>query len=223
VIAVLHPFGKDIGYKPHVHAMVTEGGFSKQGEYFSIGKYINYHALHRRWQYRILKALKPHIHKSTIDLAYRKYPNSSCAYVKPERINSRKRLIEYIERYLRHPAIADSGIDYYDGKIVEFWYKDANEEIQRVKMFVDDFIGAVIQHIPEKHEKLFRYYGAYSRIKRRPLFKQLTITNEILGYPVRKRVIPCSKCKEKMQVIAYMIKPAPKDVEDLKKWLDVVS
>jgi plasmid rolling circle replication initiator protein Rep len=223
VIAVLHPFGKDIGYKPHVHAMVTEGGFSKQGEYFSIGSYINYDALHRKWQYVILEALKPHIHKSTIDLAYRKYPHGFCAYVKPERISSSKRLIQYIGRYLRHPAIADSRIDYYDGKIVGFWYKDAEEEIQKVRMFVDDFIGAIIQHIPDKHEKLVRYYGAYSRIKRRPLFKQLTITNEILGSPIRKREIPCPKCKEKMQVIAYMSRPPPKDVGDIKKWLNVVS
>jgi len=93
VVAVLHTFGKDIGYKPHVHCMVTGGGFTKKGVYLEIGSYINFDSLHRKWQRDILEALKPHVHKSVIDLAFRKYAKGFCAYVKPERISLSKRLI----------------------------------------------------------------------------------------------------------------------------------
>lgn len=36
VVGVLHTFGKDIEYKPHVHCMVTEGGFTKKGVYLRL-------------------------------------------------------------------------------------------------------------------------------------------------------------------------------------------
>jgi len=219
VIAVLHTFGKDIGYKPHVHCMVTEGGFTKKGVYLEIGSYIHYDALHRKWQREILQALKPYIHKSLIDLAFRKYPHGFCAYVKPERLHSKKRLIEYIGRYLRHPAIADSRIDYYDGEVVKFWYRDADGNIYHKQMFVDDFIGMIVQHIPPKHEKLVRYYGSYARLKRRILFKQLTITDAISSSQMNNRKIPCPICKTDMEILAYCGKPPPKDKENIKNWI----
>ena len=37
VIAVVHPFGKDIEFKPHVHNVVTEGGFNRNGKYIALG------------------------------------------------------------------------------------------------------------------------------------------------------------------------------------------
>lgn len=218
VVAVLHSFGKDIGYKPHVHCIITEGGFTKKGNYLSIGAYINFDALHRKWQREILEALKPHIHKSIIDLAFRKYPNGFCAYVKPERISSRRRLIEYIGRYVRHPAIANSRIDYYDGEIVRFWYKDAEENIYYKQMFVDDFIAAIIQHTPERNEKVVRYYGAYARLKRRKLFKQLTITEIVSSSWIGNRKIPCPVCKSEMEILAYVRKPPDKDKSLITNW-----
>jgi hypothetical protein len=34
-------------------------------------------------------------------------------------------------------------------------------------MGVEDFITAIIRHIPDKQFKIIRYYGAYSRRKRK--------------------------------------------------------
>lgn len=219
VIAVLHTFGKDIEYKPHVHCIVTEGGFTNKGIYLEIGFYIDYDALHRKWQRDILEALKPYIHKSVIDLCFRKYTQGFCAYVKPERLKCHKRLIEYIGRYLRHPVIANSRIDYYDGRIVRFWYKNAEDNIYHKQMFVDDFIGSIIQHIPDKHEKLVRYYGSYARLKRRNLFKQLTIIEVISSSRPKNRRIPCPICKSDMEILAYCDKPPPKDKELITNWI----
>ena len=219
VIAVLHSFGRDLGYKPHVHTIITEGGFLMDGTFVPIGFYINYDALHRKWQYDLLNALRSHLHKSVIDLAFRKYPQGFCAYVKPERISSSKRLIQYIGRYVRHPAIANSRIDYYDGQRVGFFWRDKDNNRLKKVMFVDDFIGSIIQHVPNKYEKLVRYYGAYARLKRRRLFKQLTITYEIWSSKLKSRKIPCPKCKSEMQVLAYMSKPPPRDTGDIRNWV----
>jgi len=49
VIAVLHTYGKDMKWNPHIHALVTEGGFKKNGEWVDM-KIFPYKMLRRAWQ-----------------------------------------------------------------------------------------------------------------------------------------------------------------------------
>jgi hypothetical protein len=121
IVNVLHPFGRDLIFKPHVHNVVTEGGFTKDGRFVSIGRFIPYDEIHKEWQKQLLKALGGFVPDEIIDICFSKYPNGFAAYVKPERINSRKKMLEYIARYVRHPAIADSRIEVYNGEAVRFF------------------------------------------------------------------------------------------------------
>ena len=71
---------------------------------------------------------------------------------------------KYIGRYLGRPVIALKRIDSYDGENVTFHYNrhEDNAYIRRTLPAID-FIRLLIQHIPEKHFKMIRYYGLYSR------------------------------------------------------------
>jgi len=69
----------------------------------------------------------------------------------------------YVARYVRHPAIADSRIEKYDGEIVNFCFDDERYGRTRVIKTANDFIASLIQHIPPKNFKMIRYYGLYSR------------------------------------------------------------
>lgn len=222
VIAVVHPFGKDLGFKPHVHSIVTEGGFTNDGRFIGIGSYINYDALHREWQHTILKALRKHVPQEVIDLCYRKYADGFCAYVKPERITSHKRLAQYIGRYVRHPAIANSRINLYNGEAVRFSYQNhEGRNVQKV-MLAHDFIGSVVQHIPEKQFRLVRYFGAYARRKKaviKAFIKQSTVIQETLTSFTKKREFLCPKCHALMEIVLYCEKPPPKDMSKISNWL----
>ena len=60
--------------------------------------------------------------------------------------------------------LATSRIDAYNGDSVTFHYNRHEDE----KLVVEtlpalDFISRLIQHIPEKHFKMIRYYGLYAR------------------------------------------------------------
>jgi len=87
-------------------------------------------------------------------------------------INNCKEMIKYIGRYIRHPAIAESRIEGYDGEHVTFWYLDENGNKHYVKMGVEEFITAVIRHIPDRQFKTVRHYGIYARNQRR-FFRRL--------------------------------------------------
>lgn len=219
-IAILHPFGRDLIFKPHVHALTTEGGFNKQNKFIQLGRYIDYDTFHKKWQYHLLTELKGKIPNNIIDYCYTKYPNGFVAYIKPERIYASKHLIRYIGRYLRHPAIANSRIVARNEEAVRFYYED-HDKIKHYKiMLIEEFISAIIQHIPEKNQRLVRYYGVYSRRKTKRMkvmFKQLTINPKIS----RKRVVYCPCCCNEMEFVAYCKKPPPKDLSKISSWLEL--
>jgi len=50
VIAVLHTHGKDMKCNPHIHALVTEGGFKQNGEWVDMKKIFPYRMLRKAWQ-----------------------------------------------------------------------------------------------------------------------------------------------------------------------------
>ena len=82
---------------------------------------------------------------------------------KESRITNKQKIAKYVGRYIRHPAIANSRLHSYDGSSVTFWYKDHEGKKHFVTMEVQEFIKALIQHIPDLNFKMIRYYGAYSR------------------------------------------------------------
>lgn len=228
VIGVYHPFGRDLKHQPHVHTIVTEGGFNEQGNFIPLGNYIPYNALHKKWEYKILKALKKRLPKGIVEEAYRRYPDGFCVYVREDRISSRKGIARYIGRYVRHPAIANCRIIAYNGEAVKFYYKDHEDKIHYKIMLVYDFISAIIQHIPEKNQKLVRYYGAYSRrkiglvkIKKNERDSQSSIKGLTPMKISEKRVAYCPYCKQRMEFVWYVEKPPPKDKNKLTTWLEM--
>ena len=218
VIGVVHPFGKSLTFNPHVHCIVTEGGYDNQGKFISLGKYISYDGFHKKWQYEVLNALKKYLPREFIDLLFDKYPNGFVAYLKPERIISSKRLAQYIGRYVRHPAIANSRIIAYNKEAVKFYYKDHEDKIHYKIKLADDFISAIIQHIPDKNFRLVRYYGSYSR-RKKSVIKQSIIRQKILIDFNHKREICCSKCGERMEIVLFLDKPPPKDMNLITNWI----
>ncbi len=216
-IVVLHPFGRDLGFKPHIHILVTEGGFDKNNN-FVHQKFILAKAMRRTWQYQLLTNIKkalPHTSENVkfINGLFRDYREGFYAYLPEEsRITSKRGIAEYVGRYVRHPAIANSRIYAYNGKEVSFWYKD-NQGVRHNKtMEVYDFISAIIQHIPEKQFKMIRYYGAYCRKWKRAYTGYLTqesITQCKIEDLPEKYIPKCPKCASILEFVIYWKKGPP--------------
>ena len=85
-------------------------------------------------------------------------------------------------------------------------------------MLIYDFISAIIQHIPEKNQKLARYYGMYSRRKKKCLKSGITKLISVKGF--EGRVCYCPKCYERMEFVFYSRKDAPPDKNKLVNWLE---
>lgn len=167
VITVIHTFGRDLKFNPHIHALVTEGALDKNDEWVR-SEFIPYEYLRKSWQKVVLDLLKKWFPKNQkairlIDDLYKRYPKGF--YVNAEqKMKDAKGAAKYIGRYLARPAIAEYRIEEYDGKTVRFWYED-HQTKKRVdeNMSVYRFLFNLIQHISPKHFRMVGRFGLYSR------------------------------------------------------------
>ena len=232
-LAVLHTFGKDMKYNTHLHLIFAEGGFDNRNKWVDIN-YIDYGLIRSSWQKSVLTMIKDKLSAfypeipSLVDQLYKMYPNGFYIYAK-DRIKAKQITARYIGRYIRHPAIASSRIVSFDDRSVTFYYVDYDTKKKVYKtMPIDDFIMALIGHIPNRQFKVIRYYGAYSR-KSSGVFRKIMhivsiVQVKLSKYGVtRQRYAPiCDKCKVKMTFVWYSGKDPPpeyKNGERLSDWI----
>lgn len=164
-VCVLHTFGRPLEWNPHIHCLLTEGGFSDNSFWRTV-KHFSYTYLRKAFQTALLNELEQKIgpsFKKIKAFIYSKDKNGFYVYAKPNLCNPED-VSKYITRYLGRPVIATSRIDCYDGENVTFHYnRHEDNAFIRKTLPAMDFIKLLIQHIPEKHFKMTRYYGLYAR------------------------------------------------------------
>jgi len=164
-ILVLHTFGRDLKWNPHIHCLVTEGGVGKSGLWRK-KPHFNYKLLRDSFQTALLNEMEarigPSFKKTKADI-YNNHKNGFYVYAKPNKCKP-EHIIKYIGRYLGRPTIATSRIDRHDGDTVTFHY-NRHEDNKLIHETIPslEFIERLIQHIPDKHFKQIRYYGIYAR------------------------------------------------------------
>ena len=223
ILAVVHTFGRDLKFNPHVHLLMTEGGL-RGGQWEPI-PFLPYALLRKKWQYHLLTEVKGRWAKSRedsrfIDRLFKE--NVQGFYVNGEsQMSSSRYAARYIGRYIARPALAEHKITSYDGQWVTFWY-ESHEEKKRVyrRLEAREFIERLIDHIPLKGFKMVRHYGLYARRSKgialeilskcrnflQQSFSFLSVSAKVLGW--RQRLIQtfgqdplhCPRCGEEMEL-----------------------
>lgn len=164
-IMVLHTFGRDLKWNPHIHCLISEGGYSDDGFWRHV-KHFDYTFLRNAFRTALLNEMESKIGSSFKKVkakCYREHQQGFYVYAKPNLCDPRI-VVKYIGRYLGRPVIATSRIDKYDGEMVTFHY-NRHEDEQYIEETIPamEFIQRLIRHIPEKHFKMIRYGGIYAR------------------------------------------------------------
>lgn len=233
-IMVLHSFGSDLKFNPHIHVLITCGGLSLDNSKWIPNFYISHQALKSIWRFHIINSLRTLFKNHSLipsDKAlfsnYTSFNNFlNTLYQKTWFVHLGKSLdnasftIRYIGRYTKRPVIAEGRITSYDGKYVQFFFKDKySNKTLFLNFTVDKFIALLIRHIPDKHFRQIRYAGIFaSRVKssltaiaRNLLFQIKPSSAKIISW--RERIINftgkdpllCPKCFKQMFLtsIAY--------------------
>jgi hypothetical protein len=196
--AVLHTWGQNLSYHPHIHCIVPAGGLSKINKWVHSRKkfFIPVKVLSRKFRGKLLCLLQsknicsklqffgnhaqlsiPHFF---YDLMRDCFKKEWVVYCKPP-FKSSAHVVEYLGRYTHRVAISNNRILKIENGQVSFkWrdYKDGNRwKIMTVSAF--EFIRRFLQHVLPQGFMKIRHYGLFaSRTKTNKLnlCKHLTHT-----------------------------------------------
>ena len=167
-ICVLHTYGRDLKWNPHIHVLASEGALTNSSFKFKKISHFNYESLRKTFQKILLDKLYNHFGRSfynTKCALYASHNNGFYVYAHPKQFKKLESGISYVLRYAGKPAMAESRITNidYDNNTISYWYDDHKTK-QRIFVteHVFEFIAKLIRHIPDKNFKMIRYYGLYA-------------------------------------------------------------
>lgn len=191
---ILHTWGQNLMYHPHIHCIVPGGGLNSCEEWVNSRKkfLIPVKVLSRKFRGKFLyylKKAKLEFYSSIShlmdtykfnDFMTSLYQKEWIVYCKPPFKNAGC-VVEYLGRYTHRVAISNNRILKLEEGMVTFkWrdYKDNNKQ-KNMKLTTDEFIRRFIVHVlPNRFTKI-RHYGLLSprnKAKKLKLCKKLTDT-----------------------------------------------
>jgi hypothetical protein len=125
LVYTVHTFGRDLGYKPHAHLVITKGGLA-DGKWVEI-EGIPANRLSAKWRYMLCKRLRESCPSDTVlqQVIAKTFTDNHGFMVHTESFYPKGiEAARYIGCYLGHPPLATSHLTDYDRKTITFWYKD---------------------------------------------------------------------------------------------------
>jgi len=178
-LAVMHTWGQNLLFHPHVHCIATGGGITKNGGWKSCPKnyFLPVKVLSTLFKRKLLFYLKKEIKKGAIFLDQRTaadiqhlYNKDWVVYSKPPFGNA-KHVVAYLGRYTHRVAISNNRILKVTNDSVEFSWRDYknNNEKKTMKLSSQEFMRRFLLHVlPSRFHKV-RAYGLLSNYSRKNL------------------------------------------------------
>jgi hypothetical protein len=181
MIAVVQTFGDDLSWHPHVHALVTRGGWGTGGEWVPV-PFVDGEAaalVFRHNAFAFLKAeglLSDERTRLLLSWRHSGFSVHTSVNVPPDDRDGLERLARYL---LRPPVSLERLRVDEDARAVAYTgRRRAGHEAHVTSAPLDahDFLARVLMHIPEPRRHVIRYYGAYSSVVRARRARQAAVT-----------------------------------------------
>lgn len=202
IMAVIHTFGRDEKFTPHIHLLITCGGLdSTRSRFITVSNgYLPHEFLRKHFQEHFLDNIKELWKNQLIEnvplsrnfMFTALYQNDIIQVVLGKiwfvwvgkKIKDAFNAVSYVARYTKRPPIAEGNILAYDGEMVTFTFVDhKTQKPECLNLTAEDFIKLLIRHIPDNNFRVVRYYGFLAnRVRGELLPKVFTL----LGYDYRK-------------------------------------
>jgi hypothetical protein len=196
-IQILHTWGQNLSYHPHIHVIVLGGGLTELNDFKASGKkfFIPVRVLSKLFRGKFLCKLRELYIKGNIvfsnSTSYLKsnyrwnefidslFSKEWIPYIK-ETFKGAYNVIEYLGRYTHRIAISNARIVDVSETSVTFKYKDYSDNNKKKEMTLDgvEFLRRFLMHILPKGFVKIRNYGILSnRMKN----KKLNIIRKLIG------------------------------------------
>ncbi len=173
MVAVVQTAGDLANWHPHVHALVSRGGWTRDWQWVPLA-YVDEHAAELLYRHKVMRLLQEegllNEERTELLLSWRHtgFSVHNRVRVEPED----QPAVERLARYIMRPPISLERMQWGGDGEVLYQPKGGHDGCVRQPGDVADafdpaeFLARVIMHIPEPRRHLVRYYGAYSNVSR---------------------------------------------------------
>jgi len=175
ILCVLHTWGRTLSYHPHLHCLVTGGGFHAPSQQWRSARpnyLVPVKALSRMVRDTFKNLLGPRLSSLNIPPSVWRVPwNVNGQPVRGTVDN----VLNYLGRYVHRIAITNNRILAVDDGRVTFEYKDtSDQQWKRMTLEAEEYLRRFLQHVlPHSFHKV-RCYGLWSPTHR-PLLRRLQL------------------------------------------------
>ena len=217
---VLHTWGSNLSFHPHVHCIVPGGGITFHGKWKAAkgnGKFLfPVKALSKMFKNLFISQLKDFFEQQGLDdtenLCQNILAKKWVVYAKPP-FGGNEGLIGYLARYTHNVAISNHRIIAFDDQKVSFHYKDYRHGNQTKVMTLSapEFVRRLSLHFLPKGFCRIRHYGFLSSAWKNRLFPDTPKIKDINWMDFWKSkgldVNKCTTCKKGTLVYQATIAP----------------
>jgi len=228
MVAVVQTAGDLANWHPHVHALVSRGGWTRDWKWVPLA-YVDESAAELLFRHKVMRMLQNEglltEERTELLLSWRHtgFSVHNRVRVEPED----QPAVERLARYIMRPPISLERMQWSgDGEVL---YQPKGGHDGRARQPGDvaevfdpaEFLARVIMHVPEPRRHLVRYYGAYSNVSRGKRRRQDEATMGAAPRDIEhalrrswaqliKRVydvdpLLCPSCGAEMRIIAFII------------------
>jgi len=214
MIGVLHTWGRDLSYHPHVHYIVPGGCLTSNNNWLASGKkfFVPVKALSTIFRAKIRDGLETLSLLGSVDQKACKKP--WVVHSKP--VGSGEAALKYLAPYVYRVALSNNRIEEAKDTSVTFRFRESDSGmLRRMALAPMEFIRRFLQHVlPDGFHKV-RYYGILSPSNRKTLkLLQNTLASDsvlkavlIVSIPAKSterpklEALPCPHCGSTMKLI----------------------
>ncbi len=229
MIAVLHTWGQNLHFHPHIHLIVTAGGMTSQSTWKPTpeGYFLPVRALSSIFRAKCFAALE----RQGQSLPEKKLPKEWVVHARAPQAEPGSILL-YLARYVYRVALDQSRIQSIDTDSVTFRYKDYADRARTKSMTLNgqEFLRRFLQHILPTGFVKVRHYGLFAHATKAKALATLRTSLKQQGTKVAhaarailallaKTTMPapplqCPRCRSQ-NLIATEVMPTP---EPLGHW-----
>jgi len=213
---VVHTWGRQMQYHPHVHFIVAGGGLTGERNQWVAPRgnfLVHVKALSRLFRGKFMTRIKK---LDLLDAASAELWKQEWV-VNCQHVGSGERTLKYLGAYLFRVAISDARVVAYDGKTVTFkWQKVGSSRWRKTTLPVMEFMRRYLQHVLPCGFMRVRHYGFLSHSFSVGIDKIRELIVAIAGRFSRVRIkveapkpfkpLRCPKCRGLM-VWSYFLPP----------------
>lgn len=217
MIGVLHTWGRDLSYHPHVHYIIPGGCLSSDNRWLPSGQkfFVPVMALSSIFRAKFRDGLKKLGFLDAADQQVFKKP--WVVHSKP--VGSGESALKYLAPYVYRVALSNNRIEHLDDSSITFRYRESDSGIsRRMTLSAMEFIRRFLQHVlPDGFHKV-RYYGLLSPSNRKTLkiLQNVLTTNSVLesilrpsipeklSGPQRPETLLCPHCGGNLRLLKTM-------------------